>query len=102
MKGMKFYAHFVEAYGTCWLVIFILAILTQKNIETGLYGFYGFGVARNPPAKSILPAKWVIRDNPPAKSVRECSTTEAARPHTTNQGCHNPGRSQKEAGRLYF
>ena len=39
-----FYGHFAAAYGTCWLVLLGLALLTQSRIDTGLFGLIGFPV----------------------------------------------------------
>ena len=39
---MKFYGHFAAAYGTCWLVVLVVAFLTGSHIETGLFGLVGF------------------------------------------------------------
>ena len=41
-KVMRFYGHFAAAYGTCWLVMLSLALLTQSRINSGLFGLLGF------------------------------------------------------------
>jgi hypothetical protein len=40
----RFYGHFAAAYGTCWLVLLALAMVTMSNIQTGLFGLLGFPV----------------------------------------------------------
>jgi len=37
-----FYGRFAAAYGTCWFVLMLVAVLTQSHINTGLFGFIGF------------------------------------------------------------
>ena len=38
----KFYYDFAAAYGTLWLLMLLLAILTQSKIQLGTIGFFGF------------------------------------------------------------
>jgi hypothetical protein len=40
----RFYGHFAAAYGTMWLVLLLLALVTQSNINTGLFGLIGFPI----------------------------------------------------------
>ena len=44
MKPLRFYEHFACAYGTIWLVMLVVALLTQSNIDTGAFGMFGFPV----------------------------------------------------------
>ena len=39
-----FYGHFAAAYGTLWLVVVILAVLTQSHVQTGIFGVFGFPI----------------------------------------------------------
>lgn len=38
----RFYGYFAAAYGTCWLLLFFLALATWRNINLGAFGFFGF------------------------------------------------------------
>jgi len=38
----RFYGHFAAAYGTFWFVLMLVAVLTQSNINAGLFGLIGF------------------------------------------------------------
>ena len=40
----RFYGNFAAAYGTIWLGMMVLALVTQSHIETGLLGLIGFPV----------------------------------------------------------
>ena len=40
----RFYGHFAAAYGTMWLIMLLLALVTQSHIETGLFGLVGFPI----------------------------------------------------------
>lgn len=42
MTRLRFYEHFAVAYGTIWLVLMVVALLTQSNINTGAFGMFGF------------------------------------------------------------
>ena len=42
MAFARFYGHFAAAYGTFWLVILGVAVLTQLNVNAGEFGLYGF------------------------------------------------------------
>jgi hypothetical protein len=37
-----FYGRFAAAYGTCWFVLLLVAVLTQSHIDTGAFGLFGF------------------------------------------------------------
>jgi len=41
---MKFYGHFAAAYGTIWLAMVCVALVTQKHINAGQFGMFGFPV----------------------------------------------------------
>ena len=41
---MKFYGHFAAAYGTMWLAMLGLALITQTRINTGTFGLIGFPI----------------------------------------------------------
>ena len=41
---MKFYGHFAAAYGTIWFALLCVALLTQKHINAGQFGMFGFPV----------------------------------------------------------
>lgn len=43
-KWIKFYYDFAAAYGTLWLICFVLAIVTQSHIDTGQFGVFGFPI----------------------------------------------------------
>ncbi|MCI0651934.1 MAG: hypothetical protein L0Z55_08625 [Planctomycetes bacterium] len=38
----EFYRDFAAAYGTCWLVLIGVAVLTMSRIDTGAFGLFGF------------------------------------------------------------
>ena len=43
MRSMLvFYGRFAAAYGTCWFVLMLIAMLTQSNVNAGAFGFIGF------------------------------------------------------------
>jgi hypothetical protein len=42
MNTTRFYGHFAAAYGSCWLLLFLVAFVTQSNINLGELGFFGF------------------------------------------------------------
>jgi len=44
MKFAKFYGHFAAAYGTCWLVLLLAALVSQSHINAGAFGMFGFPV----------------------------------------------------------
>ena len=44
MKPRRFYEHFACAYGTLWLLLVLIAVLTKSGIRTGLFGLIGFPV----------------------------------------------------------
>lgn len=37
-----FYGHFAAAYGTCWLFIVVLSLVTGSTVSTGQFGMWGF------------------------------------------------------------
>jgi len=39
---LVFYGRFAAAYGTCWFVLMLAAVVTQSHIDTGALGFLGF------------------------------------------------------------
>ena len=41
-KMMCFYGHLAAAYGTMWFYLFVDAIVTQKSINAGPFGAWGF------------------------------------------------------------
>jgi hypothetical protein len=41
---MKFYGHFAAAYGTIWLLMLGLALITQSHINAGTFGLFGFPI----------------------------------------------------------
>jgi hypothetical protein len=40
----QFYFDFAATYGTCWLVLLAIAILTGSRVNAGEFGLYGFPV----------------------------------------------------------
>lgn len=38
----RFYLNFSSCYGTIWLVMVGLALVTQSHIDAGAFGMYGF------------------------------------------------------------
>jgi hypothetical protein len=41
---MKFYGHFAAAYGTIWLLMLGLSLITQSRIDAGAFGLCGFPI----------------------------------------------------------
>jgi len=41
---MKFYGHFAAAYGTIWLLLLGLSLITQSHIDAGAFGLFGFPI----------------------------------------------------------
>jgi hypothetical protein len=41
---MKFYGHFATAYGTIWLLLIGLSLITQSHINAGAFGLFGFPI----------------------------------------------------------
>ncbi|MCE9636734.1 MAG: hypothetical protein K8T90_13605 [Planctomycetes bacterium] len=37
-----FYGHFAAAYGTCWLFLFVISLVTQSKVNAGEFGMWGF------------------------------------------------------------
>ena len=58
MNTIKFYGHFAAAYGSCWLLLFLCAIVTQSRINLGESGIYGL------PAISAVYAYFRYKSNP--------------------------------------
>lgn len=44
MNWSTFYKDFAAGYGTCWLIMLVLAVLTQSHINAGAFGALGFPV----------------------------------------------------------
>jgi hypothetical protein len=44
MTMAQFYGYFASAYGTFWFCLMLLALLTQKHINAGEFGFFGFPI----------------------------------------------------------
>lgn len=40
----RFYGYFAAAYGTFWFCLFVAALVSQKHINAGPFGFYGFPI----------------------------------------------------------
>ena len=38
----RFYGYFAAAYGTMWLAMFFVALITWSHIDAGAFGFIGF------------------------------------------------------------
>ncbi|MFW5845104.1 MAG: hypothetical protein ACOCXJ_02655 [Planctomycetota bacterium] len=38
------YGYFAAAYGTCCLVLFVIALIGQMHVDAGLFGFIGFPI----------------------------------------------------------
>ena len=65
MNWPTFYRDFAAAYGTCWLVLLALALVTQSHIDTGLFGFIGF------PVIGLVYAVWRKADEPTTETQDE-------------------------------
>jgi cbb3-type cytochrome oxidase subunit 3 len=44
MKPLRFYEHFAAAYGTIWLVLMLVALISNTHINAGLFGLIGFPI----------------------------------------------------------
>ncbi|MEM9345149.1 MAG: hypothetical protein AAGB26_00900 [Planctomycetota bacterium] len=44
MPLIRFYGHFAAAYGTLWLVMLLVAFMSQSHIDAGLFGLLGFPI----------------------------------------------------------
>lgn len=44
MKPLRFYEHFACGYGTVWLLMLFVALITRSNIQTGAFGVFGFPI----------------------------------------------------------
>ena len=42
MNTIKLYSYFAAAYGSCWLLLFLCAFVTQSRIDLGELGLFGF------------------------------------------------------------
>jgi len=40
----RFYGYFSSAYGTCFLAMFAVAIITRSQVQTGAFGVFGFPI----------------------------------------------------------
>ncbi|MFN6196182.1 MAG: hypothetical protein ACK58T_42805 [Phycisphaerae bacterium] len=38
----QFYFDFASVYGTCWLVVMTVALVTNSHVNAGPFGMYGF------------------------------------------------------------
>ena len=65
MNTIRFYGHFAAAYGTCWLLLFLCALVTQSRINLGELGFFGF------PAISAVYAYFKFKANPRLEDATE-------------------------------
>ena len=61
----EFYYHFAAAYGTIWFALLLLALITQKNINTGQFGLIGF------PVLSLIYAAIVVSNKNKADNEKE-------------------------------
>ena len=41
---IRWYGHFAAAYGTIWIALLLVAILTQDHIDAGMFGLVGFPI----------------------------------------------------------
>ena len=41
---LRFYGHFAAAYGTFWLVMLLMALVSQSHIDAGMFGMCGFPI----------------------------------------------------------
>jgi len=44
MMKISFWTYFTSGYGTLWLVLMGVAVITQTHIDTGLFGLIGFPI----------------------------------------------------------
>ena len=42
MALTRFFGYFAAAYGTCWLAVLFAALLSQRLLDLGVFGLYGF------------------------------------------------------------
>jgi len=40
----KFWLHFTSGYGFMWIVVMLVAVLTQSHVNTGEFGLIGFPI----------------------------------------------------------
>ena len=57
MNWSKLYYDFAAAYGTLWLIMVGVAMLTQSHINTGMFGVIGFPVI----AAIYVWLKWMLQ-----------------------------------------
>jgi hypothetical protein len=48
----QFYFDFASVYGTCWLIMLTVAVVTTSHINAGAFGMYGF------PVLGLMYATW--------------------------------------------
>jgi hypothetical protein len=58
MNTIKFYGHFAAAFGSCWLLLFLCAFISQSRINLGEWGLLG------PPVISAVYAYFRFKSNP--------------------------------------
>lgn len=44
MKRTSFWTYFSSGYGTLWIVVLGVALISQSHIDTGAFGLFGFPV----------------------------------------------------------
>jgi hypothetical protein len=44
VNKISFFTYFTSAYGTLWLVVVLISLVSQSTIQTGAFGMYGFPV----------------------------------------------------------
>jgi len=42
MSFARFYGHFAAAYGTFWLILLLVAVVSQSHVDAGGFGMFGF------------------------------------------------------------
>ena len=65
MNTIKFYGHFAAAYGSCWLLLFLCAMVTQSRINLGELGMFGL------PAICAVYAYFRFKNNPRLERIIE-------------------------------
>jgi hypothetical protein len=55
----QYYLHFAAAYGTFWLALIFIALVTQSHINAGEFGFYIV------PILCLIYATVVVKPKPP-------------------------------------
>ena len=69
MNTIKFYGHFAAAYGSCWLLLFLCAFITQSSINLKEFGMFGL------PAISAVYAYFRFKSNPRLEKAIENTGT---------------------------